>query len=386
MNNKTPSSNIPLFQNDISCPHFSECSGCEISKSVDNPPVLIEAKKYFKKIGVIDLPLKVGHVNFWRYRAKLSVRGTSNNPEIGLYKKGTHSVLDIPFCKVHHKSINLAVELVKKFIQDHNVEPYNEYTKKGLLRYIQLVVERSTGKVQLTFVLNSNGEENLSKWRVDDSGLWHSIWLNFNKSTTNNIFGADWTLVKGAPLIFERFGSTEVCFHPASFAQSNLELFEQMLESINNLVPENSKVVEYYAGVGVIGLKIAPKCQSVVCSEISSEAEGCFNEAKLKLKTEDAKQISFETGLSEFRLDLMKNKDVAIVDPPRKGVDGKLLDEMVYESDLKKIIYVSCGWKAFQRDCDLILESGLWKIEKVESYLFFPGSNHIEILASFERC
>lgn len=386
MNNKTTSSNIPILQNDISCSHFSECSGCEISTGVDNPPVLAEAKKYFKKLRVADFSLRVGSVNFWRYRAKLSVRGTSKNPEIGLYKKGTHTVLDIPFCKVHHKNINLAVELVKKFIQNNNIEPYNEHSKTGLLRYIQLVVERSTGKVQLTFVLNSNGETNLSKWNVDDSELWHSVWLNFNKSTTNNIFGDDWTLIKGAPLIFERFGSTEVCFHPASFAQSNLELFEQMLESINKMVPESSKVVEYYAGVGVIGLKITPKCQSVVCSEISKEAENCFNEAKLRLKTGDASKISFETGLSEFRLDLMKNKDVAIVDPPRKGLDSRLLDEMVYESDLKKIIYVSCGWKAFQRDCNLILESGLWKIEKVEPYLFFPGSNHIEILALFERC
>lgn len=35
----------------------------------------------------------------WRCRAKLAVRGTSDNALIGLYQEGTHSVVDIPECK-----------------------------------------------------------------------------------------------------------------------------------------------------------------------------------------------------------------------------------------------------------------------------------------------
>jgi len=389
MNKKTTENDNPplkiIKSVDILCPHFDECSGCELSKNVDNPPVFDEVDLYFKKKGITNLQLRVGKVIHWRYRAKLVVRGTSNNPEIGLYKKGTHKVLDIPFCKVHNESINKAVEIVKQFIHDENIEPYNEETGKGLLRYVQLVVERSSLKVQITFVLNSNMETNLKKWEINEDPIWHSVWINFNATRTNNIFGVDWAHIKGPPLIFERFGLSEVCFHPASFAQSNLELFEEMLESINNIVPENSKVVEYYAGVGVIGLKIATKCQSIVCCEITPQAEDCFNVAKSKLEPEVAKKITFQKALSERSLNLIKDKDVCIVDPPRKGVDLNLLDEIVYESDLQKIIYLSCGWKAFQRDCDFILKSNKWKIEKIEPYLFFPGSNHIEILAVFKK-
>jgi 23S rRNA (uracil-5-)-methyltransferase RumA len=387
MNEKQPVTNknpLKIAQSiNISCPHFPECSGCELTTNVDKPEVLEEAKSYFAKKGITDFHLHLAQVTGWRYRAKLAVRGTSNNLKIGLYKKGTHTVLDIPFCKVHHPSINLAVKEIKEFVKNENIEPYNEQTQKGLLRYIQLVVERCSGKVQVTFVLNLSSEQNLNMWMNLKSDLWHSIWLNFNTSRTNNIFGTDWTHIKGPPLIFERFGNTEACFHPASFAQANLELFEKMLNSISEMVPKKSKVVEYFAGVGVIGLKIAPNCESVVCCEITPQAEMCFNEAKLKLENNVRKKISFEIGLSENRLDLLKNKDLCIVDPPRKGLDIKLLKEMMYSSDLKKIIYVSCGFKSFRRDCDLILESNLWKLEKIEPYLFFPGSNHIEILALF---
>jgi hypothetical protein len=35
----------------------------------------------------------------WRCRAKLAVRGTSEDPQIGLFEEGTHSIVDIPLCR-----------------------------------------------------------------------------------------------------------------------------------------------------------------------------------------------------------------------------------------------------------------------------------------------
>lgn len=384
-NNNFPNKEIQTLKNsNLDCPHFEKCSGCEISKDLNNPPVLEEAKKYFEKKGIQNLQLISGNVNFWRYRAKLVVRGTSNNPLIGLYKKGTHEVLDIPFCKVHHPNINLALKLIKEIICQNAIEPYNETTKKGVLRYLQFVVMRKTGKVQVTFVLNKTFESDPTNWQLPSSDIWHSVWLNFNQSTTNNIFGTNWMHLEGPLLMFEQFGDITAAFHPASFAQSNLDLFEQMLNSIKREIPQNSKVVEYYAGVGVIGLKIASKCHSVICSEIIPQAEICFLEAKSKLQPDVANKISFKMGPSENELSLMNEKDVVIVDPPRKGLCPALLKALVKNETLKKLIYVSCGWKAFQRDCDYLLDNG-WKIEKIEPYLFFPGSNHLEILAIFQK-
>ncbi len=380
MNNKI---NQKIELDDLLCPHFLKCSGCEISKNLRNPPIFEEAKNYFASKGVENLKLISGNLHFWRYRAKLSVRGTSENPEIGLFEKNSHNVIDIPFCKVHHPKINEAVTLVKTFIKKEKIEPYNEKTGKGLLRYIQLVVERRTGLVQLTFVLNCDGLQNLDTWKLEDPIL-HSVWLNFNKSRTNNIFGSVWTHIKGAPLVFEFLHGVEVCFHPASFAQANLDLFEIMLDSISAQVLPLAKVVEYYSGVGVIGLAIAKQCESVVCSEITPEAKNCFEIAKEKLDPTTAKKITFELGLSEKRIDLLKDKNVVIVDPPRKGLDISLLSNIV-TAPIDQLIYISCGWKAFQRDCDLILAHPDWRIEKIEAYLFFPGSNHLEILAVFSK-
>lgn len=35
----------------------------------------------------------------WRCRAKLAVRGTSEDPQIGIFEEGTHSIVDIPLCR-----------------------------------------------------------------------------------------------------------------------------------------------------------------------------------------------------------------------------------------------------------------------------------------------
>lgn len=190
--------------------------------------------------------------------------------------------------------------------------------------------------------------------------------------------------MKGALWMLEKFGDTTVCFHPASFAQSNPEMFELLLNSIYKEIPPNSKVVEYYAGVGVIGLKIVSKCQSVVCSEIIPQAEICFLEAQKQLSPDLSEKISFRMGPSENELALMDDKDLCIVDPPRKGLTATLLKAIAENKNLKKLIYVSCGWKGFQRDCDYLLQNE-WQIEKIEAYLFFPGSNQLEILAIFKK-
>ncbi|THU64955.1 hypothetical protein C4D60_Mb01t31970 [Musa balbisiana] len=58
----------------------------------------------------------------WRCRAKLVVRGTPENPLIGLYQEGTHDIVDIPMCRGISK---LKVEL------------YDEELGTGDLRYVQ---------------------------------------------------------------------------------------------------------------------------------------------------------------------------------------------------------------------------------------------------------
>lgn len=52
----------------------------------------------------------------WRTLAKLAVRPVSKwgGVELGLYELGSHDVVGIPECRVHHPSVNLAIDILQK--------------------------------------------------------------------------------------------------------------------------------------------------------------------------------------------------------------------------------------------------------------------------------
>ena len=102
--------------------------------------------------------------------------------------------------------------------------------------------------------------------------------------------------------------------------------------------------------------------------------------------------------------------DILIVDPPRKGLEDYVLDELCkpfnpkqpcvessdmltvpdhlvnWVNDVQTLIYVSCGFDALARDCEKLLSSGGgWKLESATGYILFPGSNHVETLCIFRR-
>ena len=77
--------------------------------------------------------------------------------------------------------------------------------------------------------------------------------------------------------------------------------------------------------------------------------------------------------------------DVIIVDPPRKGLDGEVVNALNAHGTTshKVLVYVSCGFDAFQRDYKALVGSGRWNLEIAEGHVLFPGSDAIETLAIF---
>jgi tRNA/tmRNA/rRNA uracil-C5-methylase (TrmA/RlmC/RlmD family) len=62
--------------NTLSCAHFDQCDGCVLSKSVDEPPLLAEARAFFNSHAVA-LRVAAGEPTGWRTTARLAVRATA---------------------------------------------------------------------------------------------------------------------------------------------------------------------------------------------------------------------------------------------------------------------------------------------------------------------
>ncbi|XP_058103294.1 uncharacterized protein LOC131246863 [Magnolia sinica] len=458
LQNPNNSGQVPLSCA-LQCQHFQSCSGCSHEWNLDRPVVLDEVAQFFKSVGVSDFSFDSCRPWEWRCRAKLAVRGSSNNPLIGLYQEGTHTVVDIPHCRAHHPNINAAVDLLKQGITMLDVQPYDEDMGTGELRYVQMAVttyntslpaaERyEKGKVQATLVWNSNNEHSPSAeklnalsdflWRnggpKNDNHLIHSIWVNFQTSSNNIIFGNRWRHLLGERDFWERVGGIDISLAPSSFGQANTQAFDSLLWKLHKYVPHGASIADVYAGAGIIGLSLAVrrKCRSVKCIEINKESKLSFEKSVGRLPNSVDSSISWHHADASIEpLHWLEGSDVVVVDPPRKGLHPSLIDalrtsalsdhkaakastssilkakdekrpwvlrareasvQIESRTDWEKsrswpqtLIYISCGWESFKEDCRSLLSNKAWYLEKAHGFNFFPGTNSIEVLAVFKR-
>eukprot|EP00538_Stauroneis_constricta_P011277 CAMPEP_0119564196 /NCGR_PEP_ID=MMETSP1352-20130426/26154_1 /TAXON_ID=265584 /ORGANISM="Stauroneis constricta, Strain CCMP1120" /LENGTH=621 /DNA_ID=CAMNT_0007612925 /DNA_START=1 /DNA_END=1866 /DNA_ORIENTATION=+ len=497
-NMQTASSRL---QDPISCEHFAqgECAGCTVNEKVSAIPIIESAKMYFSSTSIrrkfegsasynefyddydddetenfrVVIPSPVVH---WRTQAKLAVAPKSSSWSrdgciFGLYKRASHSVSPIPDCKVHHPSINRAVELLSKATDAVATASYSRNDAEGGLRYVQFQVERTTGKICLTLVWAAadikRAQPGLARLVKElmkqDPELWHGIWCHCNDGIGNNIFSRDprsWHRIKGPEFVREPLPTTDMgwlYFSPLTFRQGNMDGFDVIATDVAKAIPGGSKVCELYAGVGYLGLSaLAHHAQPgnepltwLRCSDENPSNQRCFTRSidslpravtyyesskgsrnaddqltlgqlaqmmtdGVELESNDrtgakAKYIVASASRA-LRTGQALGASVLVVDPPRKGLEEEVLqelckpfnknqpyvessnvldipDEMVnWTNDVDRLIYVSCGFDALARDCDALLSSQAgWMLESAAGYVLFPGSDHVETVCIFNR-
>eukprot|EP00929_Paragymnodinium_shiwhaense_P021465 TRINITY_DN139_c0_g1_i1.p1 TRINITY_DN139_c0_g1~~TRINITY_DN139_c0_g1_i1.p1 ORF type:complete len:592 (+),score=195.36 TRINITY_DN139_c0_g1_i1:108-1883(+) len=370
-------------------------------------PTVREAGNFFsRKCGVPNLPVNLGKLEGWRTEAKLAVRASkADGPVIGLFQPGSHRVVALDRCLAHHPSIDEAVRLIKEACPKAGVHGYDEEQGKGDLRYLKMDVERSTGKVQLTLVWHAASREAAGKAldklveELQTSEHWYSIWANFHPASkhVSRILAFEdsaWQRLAGKKKILrEELSSVDcasepkprLCFPPNVFRQANICAFEGIVTRIRQVVPEGSRVVELYGGVGTIGIHLADLVKRLACSDENPHNQACFERTVSELPEELGQKLSYSTGDAVSQVETLATADVVIVDPPRKGLDEAVLAALEAPAKrIKRLIYVSCGFPAFQRDC-VRLKAADWQVVHAEGFVLFPGADHLETLCVFDR-
>jgi tRNA/tmRNA/rRNA uracil-C5-methylase (TrmA/RlmC/RlmD family) len=340
--------------------------------------------------GLPTVPVVSGAVTGFRHRARLAIRGRVGSPKIGMFELGTHHVVHIPSCCVHHPLINGVAGVVRRALVDTRASSYSEATHHGLVRYLQVVVERRSQTAQIVLVGNSPTAEPLAacldlvKERIG-AGL-HSLWFNGNTESSNTILGPNFERWSGPESVVEQFGGAGVHYLPGAFGQSNLDVAQDVIEHVRREIPAGSRVMEFYAGSGAIGLSIHDSVSALKLNEVSAHS---LRGLELGLAGLDALQrakVSVIPGLAGAAgaVAAASDVDVIIVDPPRKGLDRELLDHLRHKPP-ERILYVSCGLASFLEDTDQLLAGGKLRLTSLTAFNLLPYTEHVETLARFER-
>ena len=324
----------------------------------------------------------------FRLRARLAIRGRQNSPKIGLFEIDSHRVVHIPNCRVHHPLINRVAGVVRRALVEGRVTSYSDKAHLGVARYLQVAIERRSQTAQVVLVGNSETveplEDCLKLIRERLGGELHSLWFNANTERTNTILGSQWQLIQGAESVIESFGGPEVHYPPGAFGQSNLDIAEQIIAQVRNHIPAGARVVEFYAGVGAIGLSVIDRVTELRMNEVSPQSLRGLALGLEGLNAERRAKISIIPGPAGAARDAATGAQVVIVDPPRKGLDAELR-ESLRQSPPQRLIYVSCGLESFQEDAAALTTGGAMRMTGLRAYNLMPYTEHVETLAVFER-
>lgn len=330
---------------------------------------------------------RVGARQGFRQRARLAVRGRRGAPKIGIFEEGSHRVVDIPSCVIHHPLINVVARALKATMRELDATCYSDAAHAGLIRALQVVVERQTQTAQVVVVCNADAPESarplLDALAARLGPKLHSLWWNGNPDRTNVILGSRFWRHSGGELVEERLGGASVFFPPAAFGQNNLDLFDAMLDQIHALVPPDRDVVELYAGCGAIGLGLVERSSSLSFNELGGASLAGLARGIEALGPERGRKTRIVAGSAEIAAAAIGSDSIVIVDPPRKGLEASLLASLS-SSPPELLVYVSCGLSSFVRDADVLIRGGL-QLESATAYDLFPYTDHVETLAAFRR-
>jgi tRNA/tmRNA/rRNA uracil-C5-methylase (TrmA/RlmC/RlmD family) len=378
-----------LQQTPPSCPHRPPCPGCPRFGERGIAPVSRSALDELARIHRLpEVPVISGQTAGFRLRARLAIRGRLGSPKIGLFELGSHRVVHIPNCSVQHPLINRVAAVVRRALVDARVTSYSERAHLGLARYLQVVVERSSQTAQVVIVANSTALESLAPCfeliRERLGSELHSLWFNAHCERSNTILGPDFQHWCGPVSVVERFGGAAVHYPPGAFGQSNLEIAQHIVEHVRAQIPDGARVAEFYAGVGAIGLSVLARAGDIRMNEVSPHSLQGLELGLAGLDSENRAKISLFPGAAGAARLAAAGAQVVIADPPRRGLDPELA-EFLSEQPPERFLYVSCALDSLLRDAARLTARGTLRLGALTAFNLLPFTEHVEIVARFER-
>ncbi len=326
------------------CPYFNYCGGCDLQHIS-----LSESLEY--KLQKINNLLKQNKIDFevkdilkseeqFHYRNKVSFK--IEQGQVGFYKNDSHDLIKIDYCY-------LIPDIVNKLIKDIVILGISDGIITIKINYNQdlLIIIDSINEIE-------NVEKIINTYKV--AGIIQ------NKKI---IYGEEYFIHKINNYLFR------VSYD--SFFQINPFICAKLFDLIVKYTSDSQNILDLYCGVGTLSIVASTNGASVLGVEIVPNA---IKDANFNKMINNAQNVEFICSDTKNILKKITNNfDMVILDPPRSGVIKSVISKII-DSQIKKIIYVSCNPATLIRDLKLLLLN--YSIENLILLDMFPNSEHVE--------
>ena len=393
------------------CQHFGTCGGCKWQ----NLPYDEQLKQ--KRQQVEDQLVRIGHLDIpevrpclgsartREYRNKLEFTfayrrwltyeeiaeggDIASTPAVGFHIPGCFDkVLDIECC---HLQIDLSNKIrlaTKQYCIDQGYTFHNARAHEGLMRTM-VVRTASTGEVMVIVVFNENDRERidaLMSYLRDEFKEITSLIYMVNDKWNDSLGDREPICFAGKDHIIEEMEGLRFKVGPKSFYQTNSEQAYELYKVARDFaeISEEDTLYDLYTGTGTIANFCARRARRVVGVEYVPEA---IEDAVINSRLNNIDNTTFYAGdmkdvLSDEFIERNGHPDVVILDPPRAGVDERVL-EVIKRAAPERMVYVSCNPSTQARD--LAILSDMYEILAVQPVDMFPHTHHVENVVKLRK-
>jgi 23S rRNA (uracil1939-C5)-methyltransferase len=319
----------------------------------------------------------------YRTRAKLMVAPDGG---IGLYERGTHSVLDIPHCRVLSPTVARVVAAIRGLSR----------AAPGVLSAIDVRETLDAGRASalVTLMGESSARARLEQIAEQVARIEAVIGvaISARERDAKTLLGAapvvvagveaarD-SLVSGGPFHLASHGGF-VQAHRGQAAAIALRLEQGLEAALGGL--RGARILELYAGSGAVGLRLAQQgARPLLIERFAPALALARHAADLQgfgaLETIAGDAAAVLSDLSQHAA----HYDAAVVNPPRSGLPATVRSALAQLAP-RVIAYVSCDAATLARDLDHFARLG-YASTRIEPFDMMPQTASVECLALLTR-
>ena len=385
--------NTSNSRKEVDCTTYKRCGGCNLrhinyadTLNIKREIVQNLVNKTLKNEAKVKETIGMDNPFYYRNKAQYPVgKDKENKPVMGVFANRTHEIIPINKCYIQNEQTEEIAKYAFELWNKNNLSIYDEKTRKGLLRHIVTKIGIKTNEIMLILVINGDkfkDEEGFVRNIINKYPNVKTIVKNINTKNTNVILGDKNVKLYGDGYIKDRLGEYIFKISPLSFYQVN----PIQAEKLYNIgvqaakINKNDVVFDLYCGLGTISIFMAKYAKEVYGIEIVDEAVKMAEENASLNKVENTKFIS---GDVEIVLDELINikhiiPDVIMIDPPRKGLDNKSI-ENIMKIRPNRFVYISCNPATLVRD--LAKFENMYDVQEIQPVDMFPWTSHVECVA-----
>ncbi len=381
------------------CPIYDECGGCHLMHMNYEGQLKFKrtmVKQTIEKIGGLK-DIKVNQVipspieHKYRNKVQIPFGSVKCKTVCGFYRNQSHEIIPLDECFIQSDEMTEIVKFVRNLCNEFKIKGYDEERHTGDIRHVLVRESTITNQIMVVIVTLKKDIKYLDEF-VNKLVKRHpkitSIIQNINDEKTNVVLGKKSYKLYGKTYIEDVLLGNTFRIGEKSFYQVNPKSCELLYKKAISLAKFKStdNIIDAYCGIGTIGISCAKLVNKVYSVEIVEEA---IKNAKENAKINNIENIEFVCEKAEVQIVKWAKSglqiDAIIVDPPRKGLDLKMIDT-ISEMNIKKVVYISCDPATLARDLKHFKKLG-YEIGTINPVDMFPNTMHVEtvVLLSHEK-